>query len=191
MGRPGGAGARPAQDGLSATPYPSGVRNVPVEATEAITPIVVWRKEFRTDSGGIGKHRGGLGARYELELLEKNADVFLFGERGKYSPQGVFEGGEALPTVFTYEQDDGPHHPPMVSKMVGIKLKRGQKILLETPGGGGYGPVRDRKLPQIQRDLDLGYITPEAARETYNVALDANGSVDADKTAILRQEAAE
>ena len=57
----GGAGARPQQDGLSATPFPSGVRNVPVEATEAITPLVIWRKELRQDSGGVGRQRGGLG----------------------------------------------------------------------------------------------------------------------------------
>ena len=54
----GGAGARPSQDGLSATPFPSGVRNVPVEATEAIAPIVVWRKDYRTDSGGTGSTAG-------------------------------------------------------------------------------------------------------------------------------------
>ena len=57
----GGAGARPYQDGLSATPFPSGVRNVPVEATEAIAPIVIWRKDYRPDSGGPGRQRGGLG----------------------------------------------------------------------------------------------------------------------------------
>src|SRR5256885_12393383 len=51
----GGAGARPHQDGLSATPFPSGVRNVPVEATEAITPLVIWRKELRPDSGGTDR----------------------------------------------------------------------------------------------------------------------------------------
>jgi N-methylhydantoinase B len=51
----GGAGARPRQDGLSATPFPSGVRNVPIEITEAITPLVVWRKELRLGSGGPGR----------------------------------------------------------------------------------------------------------------------------------------
>ena len=57
----GGTGARPAADGLSATAFPSGVRNTPVEINEAIAPIVVWRKEYRTDSGGAGRQRGGLG----------------------------------------------------------------------------------------------------------------------------------
>ena len=64
----GGAGARPQQDGLSATPFPSGVRNVPVEATEAITPLVIWRKELRQDSGGAGRQRGGLGQVMEVGI---------------------------------------------------------------------------------------------------------------------------
>ena len=56
----GGTGARPGKDGMSATAFPSGVRGMPVEATEAITPVVFWRKELRPDSGGPGRQRGGL-----------------------------------------------------------------------------------------------------------------------------------
>ncbi|MBL4720977.1 MAG: hydantoinase B/oxoprolinase family protein, partial [Alphaproteobacteria bacterium] len=67
----GGAGARPALDGLSATPFPSGVRNVPVEITEAITPVVFWKKEFRQDSGGVGRQRGGLGQVMEVSNREE------------------------------------------------------------------------------------------------------------------------
>ncbi|MEQ8708323.1 MAG: hydantoinase B/oxoprolinase family protein [Rhodospirillales bacterium] len=188
----GGHGGNPKGDGLNHGNAPISTATIPpVEILEAAYPVMFTKWALRQDSGGAGKHRGGLGAQYELELLEKNADVFLFGERGKYCPKGVFEGGEALPTVFTYEQDDGKHHPAMVSKMVNMKLKQGQKILLETPGGGGYGRIEERKLSSIQRDLDLGYISPDAAEKTYRVAIDANGKVDADKTATLRQEAAQ
>ena len=66
----GGTGARPGMDGLSATAFPSGVRNVPVEITEAISPLVIWRKEYLPDSGGAGEFRGGLGQVMELGLLE-------------------------------------------------------------------------------------------------------------------------
>src|SRR3546814_12897724 len=62
----GGAGARPTLDGLNATAFPSGIRTMPVEATEQVGPIVVWRKELRPDSGGAGRHRGGLGQRVEI-----------------------------------------------------------------------------------------------------------------------------
>ncbi|MFM7302109.1 MAG: hydantoinase B/oxoprolinase family protein, partial [Alphaproteobacteria bacterium] len=91
----GGAGARPRQDGLSATPFPSGVRNVPIETTEAITPLLVWRKELRRGSGGPGRQRGGLGQRMEIA----NRDGAAFGiqarfERGVYPARGR-SGGEA------------------------------------------------------------------------------------------------
>ena len=66
----GGTGGRPQADGLSATAFPSGVRNTPVEINEAIAPIVIWRKEYRTDSGGPGYHRGGTGQVMEISSAE-------------------------------------------------------------------------------------------------------------------------
>src|SRR5260370_16287002 len=62
----GGAGARPTKDGLSATAFPSGVRTIPVEATESVAPVVFYRREFRDGSGGAGRLRGGLGQVIEL-----------------------------------------------------------------------------------------------------------------------------
>ena len=62
----GGAGARPGKDGLSATAFPSGVRNMPIEVNEALSPLVVWKKEYRQDSGGAGEFRGGLGQVMEV-----------------------------------------------------------------------------------------------------------------------------
>src|SRR5262245_31797517 len=67
----GGTGARPGSDGLSATAFPSGVKNVPIEVNEAVSPIVVWRKEYRQDSGGAGEFRGGLGQIMEVGTLDK------------------------------------------------------------------------------------------------------------------------
>ncbi|WP_158923222.1 hydantoinase B/oxoprolinase family protein, partial [Acidisphaera sp. S103] len=91
----GGAGARPRQDGLSATPFPSGVRNVPVEATEAITPLVIWKKELRQDSGGAGRYRGGLGQVMEVSSREDAAfGIFAGFERVKFPARGR-NGGEA------------------------------------------------------------------------------------------------
>ena len=72
----GGAGARPGQDGLSATAFPSGVRNMPVEINEVVSPLVFWRKEFRPDSGGDGEFRGGLGQ--VVELGHRSDGEFLF-----------------------------------------------------------------------------------------------------------------
>ena len=91
----GGTGARPTLDGLSATPFPSGVRNVPVEITETIAPVVVWKKEYRQDSGGAGQHRGGLGQVMEVEHREGAPfGIFATFERVKYPARGR-EGGQA------------------------------------------------------------------------------------------------
>ena len=156
----GGHGGHPEGDGLNHGNAPISTATIPpLEILEAAYPIRFTQWALRPDSGGPGKHRGGLGAIYELELLEEEADVFLFGERGRYAPAGVAEGQEALPNRFFYEQDDGFHEPPMVSKMTGIHIRKGQRLRLETPGGGGYGNPESRSQESIKKDRELGYIT--------------------------------
>jgi N-methylhydantoinase B len=115
---------------------------------------------LRPDSGGDGTHRGGLGAIYEIELLEESAEAFIFGERGKAAPKGIAGGGNALPNVFSYQHNGAWHKPPMVSKMLGIQLKKGERVRLETPGGGGWGPGTARDVTARQHDQDLGYVSP-------------------------------
>ena len=156
----GGHGGHPEGDGLNHGNAPISTATIPpLEILEAAYPIRFTQWALRPDSGGPGKHRGGLGAVYEIELLEEEADVFLFGERGRYAPKGVAEGQEALPNRFFYEQDDGFHEPPMVSKMTGIHIRKGQRLRLETPGGGGYGNPDSRSQVSIKKDRELGYIT--------------------------------
>ena len=74
----------------------------------------------------------------------------------------------------------------MVSKMVGIKIKKGQHLHLETPGGGGYGKASERDLKAVVRDVGLGYVTPEGAKRDYSVVLNENGTVDQEQTDKLR-----
>ena len=115
---------------------------------------------LRPDSGGPGRHRGGLGAIYEIEALaEDGADVFLFGERGKYPPFGVNGGKAAALNRFVYETDGGEATPPLVSKVTDIKIRRGQKVRLETPGGGGFGDPLEREPERVVRDVRLGYVS--------------------------------
>ncbi len=173
----GGHGGHPEGDGLNHGNAPISTATIPpLEILEAAYPVKFTRWALRPDSGGPGRHRGGLGAIYEIELLEEQADVFLFGERGKFPPPGVVGGKPAALNRFSYEQDDGMHCPPFVSKMVGIKLRRGQRLLLETPGGGGYGPPEERDSEAVRRDVRLGYVSREAARRDYGV--EAEGGVD-------------
>ena len=130
-----------------------------MEILEAAYPVMFTQWALRPDSAGAGEHRGGLGAVYEIELLEEQADVFLFGERGRFPPQGVLGGGSGATNRFTYQQDDGEHEPALTSKTTGIRLKRGQRVRLETPGGGGYGDPARRDPSAAERDRRLGYVT--------------------------------
>jgi N-methylhydantoinase B len=142
---------------------------------------------LRPDSAGPGWHRGGLGAVYEIEALaDDGAEVFLLGERGKYPPLGVNGGQPAALNRFVHETDSGEATPPLTSKVTDIKIRRGQKVRLETPGGGGFGDPLTREPERVMRDVRLGYISREAARRDYKVALHPDGSLDAEATAQAR-----
>lgn len=189
----GGHGAHGAGDGLNHGNAPISTATIPpLEILEAAYPVRFTQWALRPDSGGPGEYRGGLGAIYEVELLEKQADVFLFGERGKFPPRGVVGGGTASANRFRYEQADGEHEPPMVSKMVGIHIERGQKLRLETPGGGGYGDPFARDPERVERDVRQGFVSRECAAADFGVVFAPDGRIDRPATARLRsQEAAE
>jgi N-methylhydantoinase B len=156
----GGHGGHCMGDGLSHGNAPISTATIPpLEILEAAYPVRFTQWALRPNSGGDGKHRGGLGAVYEIELLEQSADVFIFGERGKFAPKGIAGGGEGALNVFEYENEGQWHTPPMVSKMVGIKLKKGERVRLQTPGGGGWGQPNQRSVDARKRDVALGYRT--------------------------------
>jgi N-methylhydantoinase B len=186
----GGHGGHPEGDGLNHGNAPISTATIPpLEILEAAYPVMFRQWALRMDSGGAGRHRGGLGAVYEIELLEQQANAFLFGERGRFAPPGVLGGGEGALNRFRYEQDDGEHAPPLASKMVGINLARGQAVRLETPGGGGYGRPIERDPGAVAEDVRLGYVSVEAARRDYGVALDVGGKLDETATRTLRSAA--
>lgn len=155
----GGHGGHPEGDGLNHGNAPISTATIPpMEILEAAYPVKFTQWALRPGSGGEGQHRGGLGAIYEIELLEEEATGFLFGDRGKFPPRGVAGGDDGAMTRFTYPGPEGPTQPPMASKITGVKLARGDRVRLETPGGGGYGPAKDRASPSRARDKDLGYV---------------------------------
>ena len=160
----GGAGARPMQDGLSATPFPSGVRNVPVEATEAITPLVIWRKELRTDSGGVGRQRGGLGQVMEIGSRE-NAPFGIFAgfERVKFPPRGRNGGGPG--TRGRLSLKSGEELGPKGLRVV----PPGDRLVIEMPGGGGMGTATERDPARVRRDVQMGYVSADAAKRDYGI----------------------
>jgi N-methylhydantoinase B len=167
----GGLGGNPEGDGLNHGNNPISTATIPpLEILESLYPVMFTQWALRPDSGGPGKHRGGLGAIYEIEALaDGGAEVFLLGERGKYPPPGANGGGPAALNRFVYETDRDDATPPLVSKVTDVKIRRGQKVRLETPGGGGFGAPSDRDPARIARDVRLGYVTPESAARDYKV----------------------
>jgi N-methylhydantoinase B len=165
----GGLGGNPESDGLNHGNNPISTATIPpLEILESLYPVMFTQWALRPDSGGPGRHRGGLGAIYEIEALaDGGAEVFLLGERGKYPPPGANGGGTAALNRFVYETDNGERTPPLVSKVTDVKIRRGQKVRLETPGGGGFGDPPERDPARIARDVRLGYVSAEAAARDY------------------------
>lgn len=155
----GGHGGHSGGDGLSHANAPISTATIPpLEILEAAYPVRFTEWALRPGSGGDGQFRGGLGAIYEIELLEKEAEVYVFGERGSSPPKGIAGGGSGAVNVFSYENDGAWHRPPMVSKMHGIRLAQGERLRLETPGGGGWGAPARRSAAQRAQDLAMGYV---------------------------------
>jgi N-methylhydantoinase B len=154
----GGHGGNWEGDGLSHGNPPIATAIIPpVEVMEAAYPVRYTQWALRSGSGGAGTHRGGMGAVYEIELLEEQAEAFVFAERARFAPKGVLGGGDGACNVISYEQDAGWEVPALGSKVVGVQLRRGQRIRLESPGGGGWGPPEGRDPEADARDLRMGY----------------------------------
>lgn len=186
----GGLGGNPESDGLNHANNPISTATIPpVEILEASYPVMFTQWALRPDSAGPGRHRGGVGAIYEIETLaEGTTDVFLLGERGKYAPFGVLGGGEAGLNSFAWQTQDGEASPPLVSKVTDVRIGPGQRVTLRTPGGGGYGSPLERPAVRVARDVALGFVSIAAARDSYGVVIATDGSVDEAATARLRQE---
>ncbi|MEL0091002.1 MAG: hydantoinase B/oxoprolinase family protein [Rhodospirillales bacterium] len=177
----GGAGARPEKDGLDATAFPSGVRNTPVEINETIAPLVVWKKEYRPDSGGVGRYRGGVGQIMEIEHAQGApfAISSMF-DRVIHPPRGRDGGGPGA--VGTIGLQSG-----QALKGKGRQtVPSGERLVLQMPGGGGLGEASSRDLAAISRDVANGFVSVQAAKDLYKVVIDADGKIDAEATSKLR-----
>ena len=160
----GGSGARPTIDGMSATAFPSGVMTMPVEATEHVGPVVIWRKELKPDSGGAGKYRGGLGQFMELGPSEGHeCDFSAMFDRVDHPARGRQGGLAGAPTKIT--SNDGTAMRGKGKQFV----PHGGRVLMEYPGGAGYGAVSERDPQQVRTDLARGYISEAAAKKDYGM----------------------
>jgi N-methylhydantoinase B len=178
----GGTGARPGKDGLSATAFPSGVRNVPVEVTEALSPLLIRQKEYRIDSGGAGEFRGGLGQVMEVVSL----DSAPFGisanyDRVQFPPRGRDEGHDGMAGVLRLGSGQ-----KLRGKGQQTVLK-GEALFIEMPGGGGLGNPRRRDPARVIEDVRLGLVSREAAASIYGVIIREDLSIDREATELRRQ----
>ena len=140
--------------------------NIPVEMIESERHIAVVRYGLLPDSGGAGRHRGGLGLFREWRV---DCDAALFTaslERFKFRPFGLAGGGAAMPGSLTLIR--GSERQALPSKVNNLRLQRGDIIRLETSGGGGFGDPADRPKADIERDVRLGYISLQAAERDYS-----------------------
>ena len=153
----GGEGAGPARDGTNAVRvHMSNVMNTPVEVIESEYPVRVECCELRPDSGGRGRRRGGLGLRRAYRVLCERAELSTMIERVRVPPWGIFGGGAGAPFRVTCERAGDRIE---IAGKENRDLRRGDLIVLESSGGGGYGPPAERPAELHQADLANGYVT--------------------------------
>jgi N-methylhydantoinase B len=162
----GGTGARPAKDGLDGTAFPSGVRTMPVEATENVAPVIFWKKELRPDSAGAGKTRGGFGQIMEIGAKgDAEFAVNAIFDRVANPPKGRDGGGTGAGGWVGLNDPNGT-----VLRTKGFQvIPKGRRLLLKLPGGGGMGDPKARDPELVKRDVADGLITAHAARDVYGV----------------------
>ena len=159
----GGTGARPHLDGLSTTAFPSGVWGSQIETTEAVAPVIFHKRELRTDSGGAGKYRGGLGQRIEVSsAIDQEFMVFLSVERILNPAEGRNGGHAGAPGRIRIGENGSD-----IAGKGELRVKRGETLIFETPGGGGFGDPSERDRDQVAFDLSAGVVSDAAAQKLY------------------------
>ena len=159
----GGTGARPHLDGLSTTAFPSGVWGSQIETTEAVAPVIFHKRELRTDSGGAGKYRGGLGQRIEVSsAIDQDFMVFLSVERILNPAEGR-NGGHAGAAGRIRIGENGSD----IAGKGELRVEHGKTLIFDTPGGGGFGDPSERDPEKVAFDLSAGVISDAAAQTLY------------------------
>jgi N-methylhydantoinase B len=158
----GGMGAAPHKDGLSTTAFPTNSGAGSIEAFESISPLIVWKKEFRSDSGGAGTYRGGLGQECEIEIRSTEPmQLSLLSDRWRHPATGVLGGEPGALSEIRFSDGTVPHQKSRTT------IQPGMRLTMRYAGGGGYGDPAKRNPEAVRRDVENGYVSPEAAERDY------------------------
>src|SRR3990170_4202962 len=192
IGHPGGGwGAKHDEDGMNATVClnDGDTHNAPVEATEAKNPIIVEQRALRQDSGGAGKFRGGLGVSNEVRM-RRPATIHAHVERTICAPWGLNGGKDALANRIFIRRGNGAVENFPTGKIKPTEIEKGDGFTVQTGGGGGFWNPLERSPEKVLADVRSGYVSVEAARRDYGVAIRQLGrrfELDTAATAALRR----
>jgi len=163
----GGSGASPGHDGVDVIETDAtNCMNMPVEAMEMEAPIRVHRVALRPDSGGAGEFRGGLGVIREYEVLEGEVSLSHRGERHFSAAQGLAGGGAGAMARSVIHRAAGAIEE--IPSKTATTLRPGDRLVVETAGGGGYGAPRKRAREQVEADLGNGKVSAQMIRLKYS-----------------------
>ncbi len=156
--------------------------NVPIEMQESFCPYRFESYALRADSGGPGRHRGGLGVE-KVYRITAPCRINLKIDRTKCPPWGLHGGREGRVSDIEFHRADGTVERVLKGDHA---LSPGDTVIVRTAGGGGYGPPWQRPPARVMDDVALGYVTREAARDDYGVVIDDDGRIDAAATEACR-----
>jgi N-methylhydantoinase B len=184
----GGSGGRYYADGNDAIHIVPDSRNQPAEFTETRFPLLVEKLALRTDSGGAGKRRGGLGYEKHYRALV-DCRTIVTADRVRLGCYGVNGGKAGAPFCVTIDIDGTPRD--LGGLVDGEPVLAGQVVRVRTTGGGGWGDPLAREAELVRGDVIEGKVSPEAARDDYGVVLVPSAgtdafAIDAPSTAALR-----
>ncbi|MFX0090016.1 MAG: hydantoinase B/oxoprolinase family protein [Candidatus Hodarchaeota archaeon] len=167
----GGYGARPSKDGIEGVQYHlTNTQNAPVEELETSYPVIIERYELIPDSDGAGRFRGGLGIRRDYRFENHSAVFSIVSDRAKIGPWGLSGGLDGKKSRYILNPDT-PNEVALSSKTF-RRLKPGDLISVQTPGGGGYGDPKRRRREKTLEDIRNGKISVKKAKEIYRLSLD-------------------
>ncbi|MFQ5830426.1 MAG: hydantoinase B/oxoprolinase family protein [Candidatus Methylomirabilia bacterium] len=160
------------------------------ESLEIEMPLLVERCELRTDSGGEGRTRGGLGMRREVRLLHGEARYSVLSDRAAIPPYGIGGAHSAAPVKVSVIRNGVEQEFPTPGKVTGYLIKEGDIVVMQSAGGGGFGDPLERDPERVRADVAARRVSREGARDRYGVVLAPDGTVDPERTRRIREELA-